>query len=391
MAEAEKLDFASAMYKVEWCSHIKTGRLCPNGDSCRFAHSLEEKREHPVKLFMCLKFKEGQCDRGERCLHAHHRQELRSLERCLYYSYKTCKHGDLCHKVHGEYEMQHRMLEEKKRQAKNQPPPQQPPSPESLVLFPPLLSLPSSVSSVLSPQTPCIGIDTRQLCSEENNMNDDNTTSFSSSSNSSCCTEVTAKVVSEKPLVLTQSVTTRPLAAFVIDAGNWLHGFFAENGGRMPRKEDFRDLIIDTSKFFCVKCSTPHSTYITMDPRDQSDPNKRATMIDLHNGIERLGFTLECCNMTRYQNNELKQKDGDSIVSVVLMEAFAEQEIDIVILVSGDGDFVRALQSNKKSSKRKPVFVVGFGYMVKPRLRSLADRGLDLSTGRDFEEDLDWE
>lgn len=65
--------------KTELCKHYQIGEPCPKGDSCSFAHGIEELRAKPVsnyKTMKCRHFQEkGWCQYGPRCQFMHNEKD----------------------------------------------------------------------------------------------------------------------------------------------------------------------------------------------------------------------------------------------------------------------------------------------------------------------------
>jgi hypothetical protein len=81
---------------------------CFKGESCSYAHNLDELKEIPnlLKTKICTHYNAGYCPNGERCNYAHGLAELRKLNMnsssqiCSYFQQGSCKFGTNCKFLH---------------------------------------------------------------------------------------------------------------------------------------------------------------------------------------------------------------------------------------------------------------------------------------------------
>lgn len=72
--------------KTELCKHYQIGEECPKGESCSFAHGVEELRAKPImnyRTIKCRHFQEkGWCQYGPRCQFLHNEKsgEIRDFK-----------------------------------------------------------------------------------------------------------------------------------------------------------------------------------------------------------------------------------------------------------------------------------------------------------------------
>ena len=75
--------------KTELCKHYIIGEECPKGDSCSFAHGVEELKAKPVanyKTLKCRHFQEkGWCQYGPRCQFLHNEKRSSTIDTKLSY------------------------------------------------------------------------------------------------------------------------------------------------------------------------------------------------------------------------------------------------------------------------------------------------------------------
>lgn len=157
------------------------------------------------------------------------------------------------------------------------------------------------------------------------------------------------------------------MATFVVDGANW-RNTFKDIHKINPKIDDFKDLIKDCEDFFDVENEMIFSTYIDT----KSEKNYKRLIDD----IKKLGFTIEECNA--YNN---KQKYGDAVIATVLMELFINPEVKIIVLVTGDGDFRRTLESNIKYRgiiKRKKIYLVSYNRSININLIQYVDKYMEL-------------
>lgn len=65
------------LYKTQMCIHVSSGRPCPRGKACCYAHSKEELRPVPqvAKSRLCHNFfRKGYCKYGHLCMYRHTRR-----------------------------------------------------------------------------------------------------------------------------------------------------------------------------------------------------------------------------------------------------------------------------------------------------------------------------
>lgn len=98
--------------KTKFCLYQHRG-ICRFGDSCAFAHTLEEMQPAPnfSKTQLCKAYAEGGCH-NPHCPYAHGEDELRSTgifhkrKLCSWNEKGLCRNGDSCRFAHGLAELQ---------------------------------------------------------------------------------------------------------------------------------------------------------------------------------------------------------------------------------------------------------------------------------------------
>lgn len=106
-------------YKMALCMYFESGKGCGKGDTCTYAHGVEELRQNIErqggfnKSVMCKFFEQGSCRNGTACRFAHSTEEMKEAGPasgkggtktlpCKFFENGYCGRGDLCSFAHGD-------------------------------------------------------------------------------------------------------------------------------------------------------------------------------------------------------------------------------------------------------------------------------------------------
>jgi uncharacterized LabA/DUF88 family protein len=105
---------------------------------------------------------------------------------------------------------------------------------------------------------------------------------------------------------------------------------------------------------------------------------KTGTEEPFFEALTKLGIETRVKDLQEFYNG---QKKADWDVGIVIDAIRTAQGVDVVILVSGDGDFIPLVEYLKNQGKR--VEVMAFGKTTSSHLREVADEFIDLDKGID--------
>ena len=92
--------------------------------------------------------------------------------------------------------------------------------------------------------------------------------------------------------------------------------------------------------------------------------------------LERVGFTVAVTAL-RNRNGKFVEKGADVALAIDMVSHGLRNTYDVAILVSGDDDFLKAVEEMKRAGKI--VEIASFGEDIGRRLRNSADVFLDMS------------
>ncbi len=105
---------------------------------------------------------------------------------------------------------------------------------------------------------------------------------------------------------------------------------------------------------------------------------KTGTEEPFFEALTKLGIETRVKDLQEFYNG---QKKADWDVGIVIDAIRTAPGVDVVILVSGDGDFIPLVEYLKNQGKR--VEVMAFGKTTSSHLREVADEFIDLDKGQD--------
>ncbi|CEM30503.1 unnamed protein product [Vitrella brassicaformis CCMP3155] len=188
--------------------------------------------------------------------------------------------------------------------------------------------------------------------------------------------------------------------ALIVDGANALKGF-EKHERRLMRHHDFeahiREMLVafEANTGRSMQLVTDHTIFVNVDPQEykrfisrhlenrysgeELDYRRRQLgndsrrMAELHNRLGRrrspCRFKIKTiglksrevrCHNCRCMQEDHVQRGGDVMIAMCLLEAALRDDIDPVILFSGDGDFMPALQSIRQAVPTKKIFVAAY-------------------------------
>jgi len=105
---------------------------------------------------------------------------------------------------------------------------------------------------------------------------------------------------------------------------------------------------------------------------------KTGTEEPFFEALTKLGIETRVKDLQEFYNG---QKKADWDVGIVIDAVRTAPGVDVVILVSGDGDFIPLVEYLKNQGKR--LEVMAFGKTTSSHLREVADEFIDMDKGQD--------